>query len=121
APFLCHGSSPQSPSCWRGLIRGVIIVGGVTPKLPTGANCVRAHARIVAYNQICRERCLVRCQLSHAHRTPLVIRQRSNNAVCASWFDQYTTWKVIAKNSGREQDKAVRWERWREAPSLGPA
>ncbi len=25
----------------------------------------------------------------------------------------HTTWKVIAKNSGSEQDKAVRWERWR--------
>jgi hypothetical protein len=31
-----------------------------------------------------------------------------------------TTWKVIAKNGGREEDKAVRVERWRDAPSLGP-
>ncbi len=30
-----------------------------------------------------------------------------------------TTWKVIAKNGGREEDKAVRLERWREAPRLG--
>src|SRR5262249_28314269 len=30
-----------------------------------------------------------------------------------------TTWKVIAKNGGREEDRAVRLERWREAPRLG--
>jgi hypothetical protein len=39
----------------------------------------------------------------------------------ARYFTSDTTWKVIAKNSGSEQDKAVRWERWREAPSLGAA
>src|SRR5262249_44558032 len=31
----------------------------------------------------------------------------------------FTTWKVIAKNGGREEDRAVRLERWREAPRLG--